>query len=69
MEAINVHTLYVCMDHNLYGSSLFLRDTECIELHQTDILLSIITEVVSASPYDPVCSIVVKEKTFDKVDL
>jgi hypothetical protein len=40
-----------------------------LELHQTDILLSIITEVVSASPYDPVCSIVVKEKTFDKVDL
>jgi hypothetical protein len=35
-----------------------------LELHQTDILLSIITEVVSASPYDPVCSIVVKEKTF-----
>lgn len=30
MEAINVQTLYFCMDHNLYGSSLFLRDTECM---------------------------------------
>ena len=40
MEAINVHTLYVCMDHNLYGSSLFLRDTECIlEVKSHNIIL------------------------------
>jgi len=46
------------------GAWLFAMIILLLELHQTDVLLSFITEVVSASPYEPVCSIIVKKKTF-----